>query len=154
LSNRFEVQAALRDAGREIVAIVPSPSSHYLAASDNLGRVLVIDAVASCLVVRIFKGYRDAQCAWITLATAIDGDSQRMLLAIRAAKRNFVDVWQPFSMTAPLARITIPQECLIMQSLLEDDAAASRQSATCMVFNTIDLKLTPLSLPPHLQPFQ
>ncbi len=36
------------------------------AVTDNLGRVLLIDA-ASAAVLRVLKGYRNAQCAWLCL---------------------------------------------------------------------------------------
>lgn len=37
-----------------------------MAAADNLGRVQLLDA-SSATVLRVFKGYRDAHCAWLSL---------------------------------------------------------------------------------------
>ena len=34
--------------------------------ADTLGRVMLVD-VAAVAVVRMFKGYRDAQCGWLLL---------------------------------------------------------------------------------------
>eukprot|EP00887_Chlorella_sp_A99_P003630 scaffold7.g3630.t1 len=41
-------------------------SSRWAACCDNLGRVLLVDA-ASTLVLRVLKGYRSAQAAWLVV---------------------------------------------------------------------------------------
>lgn len=51
---------------REISSIVPSPGNLFAASSDNLGRVILWDIQASYPVsIRIIKGVRNAQLAWI-----------------------------------------------------------------------------------------
>ncbi|BDA44097.1 probable rab3 GTPase-activating protein non-catalytic subunit [Coccomyxa sp. Obi] len=57
---------SFKDDARCITSLTPAPRGSLAAVTDNLGRVLLIDA-ASAAVLRIFKGYRNAQCAWLCL---------------------------------------------------------------------------------------
>ncbi len=55
----------LNDSTREIHAIAVAPSDPSLAAAcDNFGRVMLLDLHLQ-IVVRMWKGYRDAQIAWV-----------------------------------------------------------------------------------------
>lgn len=45
-----------------------SPTGKLAACTDNKGRVLLLDVHALTLV-RTWKGYRDAQCAWLHMPT-------------------------------------------------------------------------------------
>lgn len=64
--QHLSVVTELSDPPREILSFSPSPSYQYVAAADTLGRVSIVDMAEACLVIRIFKGYRDAQCAWLS----------------------------------------------------------------------------------------
>ncbi|KAM9968482.1 hypothetical protein ACTFIW_002923 [Dictyostelium discoideum] len=57
---------AITDFKREIISINIDPSGRYAISTDNLGRVLLIDLVNS-LVVKIWKGYRDCQCGFVSV---------------------------------------------------------------------------------------
>jgi hypothetical protein len=57
-----------------------------MAAADNLGRVLLVDA-ASATVLRVFKGYRDAHCAWLSLQFPAIQPSTSSALASAAGAR-------------------------------------------------------------------
>ncbi len=46
--------------------LVPVCRGVLAAATDTMGRVLLLD-VAAVAVVRLFKGCRDAQCGWLLL---------------------------------------------------------------------------------------
>lgn len=65
-SQHLSVLTELNDPPREILSFSPSPSYQYVAAADTLGRVSIVDVAEACLIIRIFKGYRDAQCAWLS----------------------------------------------------------------------------------------
>jgi len=57
------------DQHRHVQSIVLSPQSpssrtRLAALSDSLGRVSIMD-VEEGEIIRVFKGYRDAQCAWL-----------------------------------------------------------------------------------------
>uniref|UniRef100_A0A7S3VKQ3 Rab3-GAP regulatory subunit N-terminal domain-containing protein n=1 Tax=Dunaliella tertiolecta TaxID=3047 RepID=A0A7S3VKQ3_DUNTE len=61
----------MRDDARTIKALVPAPRGTLLAALDNLGRVLLVDAASQMGVLRMLKGYRDATCGWLELPNAL-----------------------------------------------------------------------------------
>ncbi|CAI5744844.1 unnamed protein product [Peronospora destructor] len=52
------------DARRRCRALVLSPTGRLAAISDTLGRILLVDT-ARMMVIRMWKGYRNAQCGWM-----------------------------------------------------------------------------------------
>ena len=61
---------ALSDSPRGFVSLALEPHRRrWLAATDTFGRVLLLEP-RSLVCMRLFKGYRDAQCGW-TAATAV-----------------------------------------------------------------------------------
>ncbi|GLC64771.1 hypothetical protein PLESTF_000205600 [Pleodorina starrii] len=54
----------LRDDGRAVLALAPAPHGSLVAATDSLGRLLLVE-VGAMLITRMWKGYRDAQVAWM-----------------------------------------------------------------------------------------
>ena len=49
---------------RAVETLVPSPSGQLAACTDDKGRVTLLDTCNLCFL-RTWKGYRDAQCAWM-----------------------------------------------------------------------------------------
>lgn len=64
--ERTPVWHFLNDGPREVHSLHVAPRSSLMLAPDSLGRVLLVDT-CQFLVSHVWKGYRDAQCAWITL---------------------------------------------------------------------------------------
>ena len=75
-------------------------------AVDGFGRVSLVDTRA-CVIVRMWKGYRDAQCGWMVVRERAEehkkaeerggrGEERRVLLylVIHAPKRGLVEVWR------------------------------------------------------------
>jgi len=54
----------LPDKQRKGTSVTLSPCKRLLAITDTLGRVVLVD-VERGIAVRMWKGYRDAQCAWL-----------------------------------------------------------------------------------------
>lgn len=54
----------LSDSKRQVGGIALDPMGRYAALTDNLGRVILLD-VPHRQMLRMWKGYRDAQCAWL-----------------------------------------------------------------------------------------
>lgn len=52
------------DTAKRFTSVVPGPHSHLLLASDTSGRVLLLDG-SDLAILRMWKGYRDAQVAWV-----------------------------------------------------------------------------------------
>ena len=86
------LQFSLRDNKRHVQNLIPAPQSGLAVSADNLGRVLLIDMQKS-LVLRIWKGYRDAQCAWLT-HPAHDGDAVELYLVLYGWRRETLEVWK------------------------------------------------------------
>ena len=73
--RRVHSKCAVRDPSRQIERVFVDPSNTLMATSDTLGRVLVME-METMQVIRMFKGYRDAQCAWIRMDTSGDEDEE------------------------------------------------------------------------------
>lgn len=58
----------LCDLRRTATDIVLSPNRKLAAVSDTLGRVLLVDSFRG-IIIKIFKGYREAQCAFLQVRT-------------------------------------------------------------------------------------
>ncbi|GBF88261.1 rab3 GTPase-activating non-catalytic subunit [Raphidocelis subcapitata] len=85
---------ALRDDARSLAPLAPAPAGALLAAADNLGRVLLVDG-ASMVVLRMWKGYRDAQCGWALPRAPHPWARHGLLLAIYAPRRQLLELWAP-----------------------------------------------------------
>jgi len=72
------------DPKREVLSMVASPDHRLVACTDNLGRILILDAV-NFVVTRVLKGYRDASLAWAS-----------GYLVILAPKRARIEAWDVF----------------------------------------------------------
>ncbi|XP_011310795.1 rab3 GTPase-activating protein non-catalytic subunit [Fopius arisanus] len=109
---------ALSDVMREGDCLVPSPNRALSVVADGMGRVLLLDNRKG-LALRMWKGYRDAQCGWVEVSedkhsnrSSALGDlsvcnkthkTQRtnsrhslktaLFLVIYAPKKSVIDVW-------------------------------------------------------------
>ena len=80
--------SGLHDPPRRGRTVRVAPRGALAVGCDTLGRVLLFDLQAGPLTaVRLWKGYRDAQVAWVDAGP-------RLALAVHAAKRNgLLEVW-------------------------------------------------------------
>ncbi|GLU18068.1 hypothetical protein SLE2022_343890 [Rubroshorea leprosula] len=95
----------LKDHPRKGEKLTLSPSGTLAAITDSLGRILLLDTQA-LVVVRLWKGYRDASCLFMELLVNRDqpGSSSSyyeptksdycLCLAIHAPRKGIVEVWQ------------------------------------------------------------
>jgi len=105
------------DPSREILSASLDPQAQMIATTDDLGRVLLID-IANMKVVRMWKGYRQAQVAWIEVMASKEHieeieatqespktqlqkerqfqkrDRILLFLAIYAPRRELLEIWQ------------------------------------------------------------
>ena len=84
----------LYDRGRLATNIVASPDRRLAAVTDDFGRVLLVD-VTNWFVIRIWKGYRNAQCGWVEVKRDLEekGSPHASFLVIYAPKRGLLEVW-------------------------------------------------------------
>jgi hypothetical protein len=89
-------RAGLEDAPRRGRGVCLAPRGALAAATDSLGRVMLLDLQAGPLcAVRLWKGYRDAQLAWVDGPPAPGSGSARPLcLAVHAPHRGgLLELW-------------------------------------------------------------
>ncbi|KAL3508767.1 hypothetical protein ACH5RR_028168 [Cinchona calisaya] len=109
----------LKDYPRKGEKLTLSPSGTLAAITDSLGRILLLDTQA-LLVVRLWKGYRDASCLFVEMLVKNNSATTRssgyeyeksdycLCLAIHAPRKGIVEVWQmrtgPRLLTIPCAK--------------------------------------------------
>ena len=81
----------ISDSPRKINSLSLSPRGVLAVATDNFGRVLLLDTRRK-VVSRLWKGYRDAQCGWIQCREEGEG-REGLFLAIYAPKRGILEIW-------------------------------------------------------------
>lgn len=95
----------LKDHPRKGERLTLSPSGTLAAITDSLGRILLLDTQA-LVVVRLWKGYRDASCVFMEMLVKKDTLSSSsayhvpeksdycLCLAIHAPRKGIIEVWQ------------------------------------------------------------
>ncbi|KAL9297984.1 hypothetical protein ACSQ67_023880 [Phaseolus vulgaris] len=96
---------SLIDHPRKGEKLTLSPSGTLAAITDSLGRILLLDTQA-LVVVRLWKGYRDASCLFMEMLVNKDiGSSSSsysepsksdysLCLAIHAPRKGIIEIWQ------------------------------------------------------------
>ncbi len=89
---------ALADSPRSFLTLALEPRRRWLAVTDSLGRVALLEP-KSLVLLRLWKGYRDAQCGWTDAAAAncvceAGGCTTASLLVIYAPRRGLIEVWR------------------------------------------------------------
>ncbi|KAL5707532.1 hypothetical protein ACHQM5_018426 [Ranunculus cassubicifolius] len=95
----------LKDHNRKGEKLTLSPGGTLAAITDSLGRILLLDTEA-LVVLRIWKGYRDAHCLFMEMIVGKESVSSTsshreqsksdfcLCLAIHAPRKEIVEVWQ------------------------------------------------------------
>lgn len=115
----------LKDYPRKGEKLTLSPSGTLAAITDSLGRILLLDTQA-LVVVRLWKGYRDASCLFVEMLVNKDSSTLKsahhehiksdycLCLAIHAPRKGIVEIWQ--MRTGPrLQTIPCPKGSKILQ---------------------------------------
>lgn len=102
ISTYLATRSTIVDEGREGERVFPGPSNSNLAAvTDSLARITLID-VRARRIIRMWKGYRDARCAWLESYSAVsrpdEPDSKSppakaLFLVIFAPRRGLLEIW-------------------------------------------------------------
>ncbi|XP_022941015.1 rab3 GTPase-activating protein non-catalytic subunit-like [Cucurbita moschata] len=102
---RASLLTCLKDHPRKGEKLTLSPSGTLAVITDSLGRILLLDTQA-LVVVRLWKGYRDADCLFMEMlvnrdaasSSSIDYEPEKndycLCLAIHAPKMGIVEIWQ------------------------------------------------------------
>ncbi|XP_050347252.1 rab3 GTPase-activating protein regulatory subunit isoform X2 [Nymphalis io] len=99
-AEQLSMRNGVFDSQRHGTSVVISPDRRLAAFTDNLGRVAILD-VTKGYIVRMFKGCRDAQCAFIQIFDAENKKPQlsmvkemrrAMFLIIYNPKKGLIDI--------------------------------------------------------------
>ncbi|XP_023244121.1 rab3 GTPase-activating protein non-catalytic subunit-like [Centruroides sculpturatus] len=88
----------LFDRRRHGITINVSPNKMLAAVTDAFGRVIVFD-IQKGMAIRMWKGYRDAQCGWIQVEDKVERDKylhtprKALFLVIYAPRRGILELW-------------------------------------------------------------
>jgi hypothetical protein len=96
------------DPPRQFISVFAEPCRRWVAASDSLGRVLLLEA-RTLVVLRIWKGYRDAQCGWV-----VDQDGSAHMV-IYAPRRGLLELWEAPAGPRSLATV-VGQGCQLIST--------------------------------------
>jgi hypothetical protein len=85
-------RSIFEDERRRCRVLVLSPTGRLAAVADTLGRILLVDT-SRMIVIRMWKGYRNAQCGWMQ---GMEGARRPLglYLVIYSAQRGIVEVWR------------------------------------------------------------
>ncbi|KAI1295485.1 Rab3 GTPase-activating protein regulatory subunit [Halotydeus destructor] len=144
----------LYDQNREGLKIALSPDKWFAAVSDELGRVVLVD-IRSKLVVRMWKGYREAECGWIrVLEDSTNALSRKcLLLVIYAPKRGIVEIWKCVK-GSRIAAFNVGKNCRLVYNyydvfgqnhLVKRDSLNS--ASGCFLFDRTNLTLSNFEIP-------
>eukprot|EP00795_Rhopilema_esculentum_P002830 gene2830-1060_t len=102
MGTPIKLRYGIPDKRRQAESIFLSPDGSLAACTDDFGRILVISNDTG-LVVRMLKGYRDAQCGWIVVDDRQDeqigvGETEKkirqaLFLVIYAPRRGILEIW-------------------------------------------------------------
>jgi Rab3 GTPase-activating protein regulatory subunit N-terminus len=81
------------DAPRQIEFCSVDPDGSLAAATDGLGRVLLIDLESKQLI-RMWKGFRESRCYWHQTQHPTHPDRISLYLVIHSHQRRIVEVWK------------------------------------------------------------
>ncbi|XP_020102733.1 rab3 GTPase-activating protein non-catalytic subunit [Ananas comosus] len=129
----------LKDHPRKGDKLTLSPSGTLAAITDSLGRILLLDTQA-LVVVRLWKGYRDASCLFMEMLVRGDKPSSSstnyeytksdycLCLAIHAPRKGIIEIWK--MRTGPrLLTIPCPKGCKILQPSMRFLSSSSSPSS-------------------------
>ena len=106
-AEAMSLRYGLCDIQRTGMSVWLAPEGQYAAVTDNLGRVVLIDCFKG-LAVRIWKGYRDAQCSFVKVKEKVPKSStpsssslfdskpdrrRALFLVIFAPRRSCLEIW-------------------------------------------------------------
>ncbi|XP_076960109.1 uncharacterized protein LOC143636388 [Bidens hawaiensis] len=123
----------LKDHPRKGEKLTLSPSGTLAAITDSLGRIMLLDTRA-LVVVRLWKGYRDASCLFVERLVNKDSHERAkndysLCLAIHAPRKGIVEIWQ--MRTGPrILTVPCPKGSKILQPTYRFGSTFAESSST------------------------
>lgn len=127
--ERVRPKVAVSDGKRWASKALLDPTSTFTVTADSLGRVMLVDA-ANFVVVRMWKGYRDAQVAWICAPRTAPEHWFPFHLLIFAPWRGLLELWSVLNGDR-VAALNVGVGCVLTPTLAlnrVDKGGANRSS--------------------------
>lgn len=131
-----------------------SPYNQLAAIADSLGRIILIDC-AHNIIIRVWKGYRDAQCSFMKVDEKLSKNSTQtkrkhtLFLAIYSPKRSTVDVWNIRGRKLAAFPAGSNGQLIQQYSYASQKSTHHHTSMTAFFLNPIDLTVKELTIPFH-----
>lgn len=148
----------LCDAQRNAMNVYLAPGCQLAAVTDTLGRVILVDCTRA-IALRVWKGYREAQCSFIEVAEKSDKTSQKkdrrhaLFLVIFAPRRSVLEIWplQRGAKTAAFSASKFGQLIYNSYGLMGSTPGSKLKytHSSCLFFDSSDLTIKEIHVPFH-----
>ncbi|KAG0711257.1 Rab3 GTPase-activating protein non-catalytic subunit [Chionoecetes opilio] len=144
---------SLPDKPRVGLSISMASGRRLAAITDDLGRVTLLD-VQKGIAVRMWKGYRDADCGWVEVEGEWGGRKRWVtFLLIYAPRRGLLEVWMP-QQGPRVAAFNVPKHSRLLYTPHTLLGANSVRGVRCKVLPVIfvapDGTMSEVTIPFHL----
>ncbi|XP_068227254.1 rab3 GTPase-activating protein non-catalytic subunit-like [Palaemon carinicauda] len=146
-------RSSVPDKRRTGLSVTLAAGRRLAAVTDDYGRVTLID-VNRGICLRMWKGYRDADCGWLDLESEWGGSKRRVsFLLIYAPRRGLLEVWTP-QQGPRVAAFNVPKYSKLIYTPHTLLGVNSVRGVRCKVFPVIfvthDGTISEVSIPFHL----
>ncbi|XP_030383632.1 rab3 GTPase-activating protein regulatory subunit [Scaptodrosophila lebanonensis] len=155
----MRTRCGLYDGKRDGLTLAIAPGGHLAAVTDNLDRVMLVDTMQQ-LILRVWKGYRDAQCAFVPVKEkSVRGiktqHRKALFLVIYAPRLGCLDIWA-LQNGPKVAAFTVCKSGQLSycnhKPLGSNNSGSSRKSAAinyCLFLDPTDASLKTVQIPFH-----
>ncbi|XP_064085104.1 rab3 GTPase-activating protein non-catalytic subunit-like [Macrobrachium nipponense] len=146
-------KSSVPDKRRTGLSVSLAAGRRLAAVTDDFGRVTLID-VNRGICLRMWKGYRDADCGWLDVESEWGGSKRRVsFLLIYAPRRGLLEVWTP-QQGPRVAAFNVPKYSRLIYTPHTLLGVNSVRGVRCKVFPVIfvtqDGTISEISIPFHL----
>uniref|UniRef100_A0A1A9WKV4 Rab3-GAP regulatory subunit N-terminal domain-containing protein n=1 Tax=Glossina brevipalpis TaxID=37001 RepID=A0A1A9WKV4_9MUSC len=146
------------DDKRDAYSVVIAPNGRLAAVVDNLERVMLVDCQRS-IILRVWKGYRDAQCGFIlvkekTLKNVQTSRRKAMFLVIFAPRLGCLEIW-PLQYGPKISAFTVSKNGQLIYNthgligLNKDVRKIRAYNYTCLFLDPNDSCVKEIEIPFH-----
>lgn len=144
---------SIPDMRRTGLSVSMAPGKRLAAVTDDFGRVTLVD-VQRGVALRMWKGYRDADCGWLEVEGEWGGTKRLVaFLLIYAPRRGLLEVWTP-QQGPRVAAFNVPKQSRLIYTPHTLLGVNSVRGVRCKVFPVIfitpDGLISEVSIPFHL----
>ncbi|XP_042225418.1 rab3 GTPase-activating protein non-catalytic subunit-like isoform X1 [Homarus americanus] len=153
LATPLPYRWSIPDKKRIGVSVSVSLGRRLAVVTDDFGRVTLID-VHRCVGLRMWKGYREANCGWLEVEGEWGGTKRLVaFLLIYAPRRGLLEVWTP-QQGPRVAAFNVPKQSRLIYTPHTMLGVNSVRGVRCKVFPVIfitpDGLISEVSIPFHL----